>query len=195
LLVAHGGYAWMLLGALAFQLNSILDGVDGEIARAKLLESRTGQWLDTLADDLSNFSFMVGVSVGSYRTWGSSAYLALGAVAGAGFLISSTIMYHFLLTRAHSGDLNDFVMPWKEGRAGDPDRPEQATPLVSRFLARVQGLFRRDAYVFLCTVAGVVGQLRFMTWLFALGTTTAWMSILLYRALVPPLARERSEGA
>ena len=195
LLVAHGGYAWMLLGALAFQLNSILDGVDGEIARAKLLESWSGQWFDTLADDLANLSFMVGVSVGSYRTWGSSAYLALGAIASAGFLITSTIMYHFLLTRAHSGDLNDFVMPWKEGSAPGPECPDRAAPLVARFLARVQCVFRRDAYVFLCTLAGIAGQLRFMAWLFAVGTTAVWASIVLYRALVPPLARERSEGA
>jgi phosphatidylglycerophosphate synthase len=195
LLVAHGGYAWMLLGAVAFQLNSILDGVDGEIARAKLLESRSGQWLDTLSDDLSNLAFILGVSVGSYRTWGQPTYLALGAVAGVSFLISSAIMYHYLITRTQTGDLNDFVMPWNQGRAHGPDRSEQPTRAVSRLLARVQWVFRRDTYVFLCTLFGVAGQLRFMVWLFAVGTTASWMSILLYRALVPLLAGQGSEGA
>ena len=194
-LVAHGGYAWMLLGAIAFQLNSILDGIDGEIARAKLLESRRGQWLDTLSDDLSNLAFILGVSVGSYRTWGEPAYLVLGAVAGVGFFISSAIMYHYLITHTHTGDLNDFVMPWNQGRAHGLDRSGPRPRPVSRLLARAQWVFRRDTYVFLCTLFGVVGQLRFMVWLFTIGTTACWMSILLYRALVPPLAGQGSEGA
>jgi phosphatidylglycerophosphate synthase len=194
-LVAHGGYAWMLVGALAFQFNSILDGVDGEIARAKLLESRSGQWLDTLSDDLSNLAFMVGVSVGSYRTWGAPAYLELGAVAGAGFLLSCTIMYHYLITRTHTGDLNDFVMPWNEGKGAASDPESKPSGAVSRLLDRVQWMFRRDTYVFLCTLFGVAGQLRFMVWLFAVGTTASWLSIVLYRALVSPLAGHGSEGA
>jgi phosphatidylglycerophosphate synthase len=197
--VAQGGYAWMLVGALVFQGNSILDGVDGEIARAKLLESPTGEWLDTLADDLSNLAFMLGASVGSYRTWGSPLYLALGAVAGTGFLITSTIMYHFLITRAHSGDLNDFVMPWLEGAGQEPDGPTRAQSPVSRLLARVQWLFRRDTYVFLCTLFALVGQLRMMVWLFALGTTATWVSITAYRVVGRTShslsARQGSRGA
>jgi phosphatidylglycerophosphate synthase len=193
-LVAHGGYAWMLLGAAAFQLNSILDGVDGEIARAKLLESPSGQWLDTVSDDLSNLAFMVGVSVGSYRTWGSLMYLALGAIAGVSLVISDVIMYHYLITRTHTGDLNDFVLPWHQGRAHRQDRSEQPKGLISRVVGKLEWVFRRDAYVFMSTLFGVAGQLRFMTWLFAAGTTVFWVSILLGRALLSPLTGG-SEGA
>jgi phosphatidylglycerophosphate synthase len=185
LVTAHGGYGWMLLGALGFQANSILDGIDGEIARAKLLESRVGQWLDTVADDVSNLAFMVGVSLGCYRTFGAPLYLVLGGMAAVGFLLASSFMYHYLITRAHSGDLNDFAMPWEEGTAGKRDLSLQAQGLVARFLARCKWLVRRDAYVFLCTICGLLGQLRVMVWLFAVGTTAAWTSILTYRTLVP----------
>jgi phosphatidylglycerophosphate synthase len=195
LIVAHGGYAWMLCGALAFQFNSILDGVDGEIARAKLLESRTGQWMDTLSDDASNLSFILGVSVGSYRTSGSGVYLGLGAMAGFGFLMASALMYHYLITQAHSGDLNDFVMPWKQGVRERADSSGRTMNPVSRALARMQWMFRRDTYAFLCTLCGLVGQLRIMVWLFALGTTLAWGSILGYRALVSLCSGQGSRKA
>jgi phosphatidylglycerophosphate synthase len=195
LVTARGGYGWMLLGALGFQANSILDGIDGEIARAKLLESSLGQWLDTVADDISNLAFMVGVSVGCYRTWGSQLYLALGVVAGAGFLLASALMYHYIITRVHSGDLNDFAMPWEEGEQGKRDLSRQAQGSVSRFLARIKCLVRRDAYVLACTLCGILGQLRIMAWLFAVGATATWTSIVAYRTLVPLFRRTGGQRA
>lgn len=189
-IVSWGGYLPMLLGALAFQFNSILDGVDGEIARAKLLESASGQWFDTLADDASNLCFMIGASVGAYRTWGSSLYLVLGAVTAVGFVMASTIMYHYLLTRAHSGDLNDFAMPWEEGPNGrkvlthhQPNGP------FARLIAKIKWISRRDAYVFFSVVFGLLGQLRVMVWFFAVGTTLAWMTIAAYRVVLPLVRR------
>jgi phosphatidylglycerophosphate synthase len=195
LLTAQGGYGWMLFGALAFQANSILDGIDGEIARAKLLESRLGQWLDTVSDDLSNLAFMVGVSIGCYRTWGSQLYLVLGGVAGGGFIVASALMYHYIITRVHSGDLNDFAMPWEEGAQGKRDLSRRAQGVFSRFLARIKCLVRRDAYVLACTLCGILGQLRIMVWLFALGATATWTSILAYRTLVPLFRRTGGQKA
>jgi len=44
--MAQPGYRWKLLGALVFLATSILDGCDGEIARAKKLTSRLGDgWI------------------------------------------------------------------------------------------------------------------------------------------------------
>jgi phosphatidylglycerophosphate synthase len=182
---ARGGYFFMLLGALGFQANSILDGIDGEIARAKLLESRLGQWMDTLADDISNLAFMIGVSIGSYRTWGSQRYLVLGGIAATGFILATAFMYHYLITRARSGDLNDFAMPWEEGAHGKRQADDAPTGLIARMLNKVKWAVRRDVYVFLCSLFGLVGQLRCMVWLFALGTTATWGSIFLYRMLLP----------
>jgi hypothetical protein len=56
---------------------------------------------------------------------------------------------------------------------------------LARALASLQWIFRRDAYVFLCTLFALAGQLRIMVWLFALGTTATWMSFVLYRWLGP----------
>lgn len=180
LIAARGGYWWMLVGAILFQLNSILDGIDGEIARAKLLESHTGQWLDTVSDDLCNVAFVAGAAVGCYRTWGSGLYLALGGVAVAGFIVTAVIMYHYLITVAHSGDLNAYRLPW--ATSSRVDRSAPSTGLA----ARLEPLLRRDFFVLLTTVVALVGQLRFMMWLYAAGASSVWIGIVGYQVLHPP---------
>ncbi len=191
LAAAQGGYWWMLAGAVGFQLNSIFDGIDGEIARAKLLESRAGQWLDTISDDFTNFSFVVGVGVGCFRTYGWPGYLVLGIVAGLGQIVTSSLQYHYLVTVAGTGDLNDFKLPWEEHSAAQ--RPAEQRRGV---LARVDWILRRDAFVAFSTLAAILGQLRWMTWAYALGATAVWSSILAYRALrLVSNGRERGIGS
>jgi phosphatidylglycerophosphate synthase len=185
LVASLGGYGWMLVAAIGFQLNSILDGIDGEIARAKLCESRLGQWMDTLADDSSNLCYAAGVSVGCYRTWGSPCYLVLGAAAAVGFMITAALMYRYLLTVAHSGDLNDFRMPWE---LGAPERTRLGAGEISglsRLFARVKFLMRRDTFCFLSTLFALGGQLRVMAWLFAAGANAVWITIIGYRLFAP----------
>jgi phosphatidylglycerophosphate synthase len=188
-IASRGGYWAMLIGALGFQLNSILDGIDGEIARAKLHESRIGQWLDTWADDSSNLAFMVGACIGCYRTWGSELYLVLAAVTGGGLLITAALMYHYVITVAHSGDLNDFKMPWEERAAGAAEEREAKKGGFSRVLASLKFVVRRDTFVFLTTLFALAGQLRVMTWFYAAGASSVWLAILVYRVLLPAFRR------
>jgi phosphatidylglycerophosphate synthase len=192
IVASFGGYVPMLLGALGFQLNAILDGIDGEIARAKLFESRLGEWLDTIADDTSNLAFAVGVGIGSYHTWGSPHYLVLAAVAGAGFVVTAAMMYHHLITVVHSGDLNDYKWPWDEVTSAQGQPAETLHP-AWRVLARLKWLLRRDAFVFMSTLCALAGQLRVMAWLFALGVTGVWIAIVVCRFVTPRLrAAERA---
>jgi phosphatidylglycerophosphate synthase len=196
-MAAQGGYWWMLAGAFLFQLNSILDGIDGEIARAKLLESRAGQWADTLSDDLSNLVFMAGAGVGCYRTWGSIHYLVLGVVAAVGIIVSAVIMYHYLITVAHSGDLNAFRMPWERHSRTELAHREAATeeekPPGAGLLERLEPFLRRDFFVLATTAFALAGQLRVMMWFYALGSTGAWTAIVGYRLFGPKQAQ--AEGS
>lgn len=57
----RGGFWGLVLGALFYQTQSVLDGCDGEIARLKHLKSRFGEWLDQVLDDVINISFLVAV--------------------------------------------------------------------------------------------------------------------------------------
>lgn len=60
----HGDYLSVLLGAAIFQLFSILDGCDGEIARAKNLESKFGERLDNLCDFLGSLIYVLALGSG-----------------------------------------------------------------------------------------------------------------------------------
>ena len=58
-----GGKTGLLAGAVLFQAASILDGVDGEMARATFGASDRGAMLDSLVDALTNLSFIMGVTI------------------------------------------------------------------------------------------------------------------------------------
>jgi hypothetical protein len=62
-----GDYFAFLFGVTIFQVYSILDGCDGEIARAKYLESARGARLDTWTDIFGGFFFILGLGVGLYH--------------------------------------------------------------------------------------------------------------------------------
>ena len=67
LILLHGTYWSFLWGLVLFQVFSVLDGCDGEIARAKFLESERGRRLDDLFDVLSNILLVVGLGFGLSR--------------------------------------------------------------------------------------------------------------------------------
>lgn len=51
-----------LLVALFLILKSILDAADGELARVKNTPSYTGRYLDSIADSLLNFMFLITIA-------------------------------------------------------------------------------------------------------------------------------------
>jgi hypothetical protein len=67
LILLHGTYWSFLCGCVLFHIFSVLDGCDGEIARAKFLESERGRRLDDLFDILSNILLVVGLGFGLSR--------------------------------------------------------------------------------------------------------------------------------
>ena len=62
-----GGYWNWLIAAGLFHLTSVMDGVDGELARLKFKSSPFGQWLDTVVDNLSYIVGLGGLIFGVYR--------------------------------------------------------------------------------------------------------------------------------
>ena len=66
-LLWHGSYASIVIGSLLYQLYSMLDGCDGEIARAKYLESEHGGRIDSFCDMIGGFLFVMGLGLGLSR--------------------------------------------------------------------------------------------------------------------------------
>jgi CDP-L-myo-inositol myo-inositolphosphotransferase len=67
LFLARGDYVSVVIGAAIFQLFSIVDGCDGEIARAKGLESKFGERLDSFCDFLASLLYVVALGWGLNR--------------------------------------------------------------------------------------------------------------------------------
>src|SRR4029453_16645599 len=64
----RGDYLSILLGAAIFQVFSILDGCDGEIARARNLESKFGERLDQFSDFLESLLYVLALGLGLHRS-------------------------------------------------------------------------------------------------------------------------------
>src|SRR6184192_2554906 len=62
--LVRGDYKSVVIGAAVFQVFSILDGCDGEIARAKDLESKLGERLDYFCDFLGSVIYVLALGFG-----------------------------------------------------------------------------------------------------------------------------------
>ncbi len=94
-----------LTGALLFLAHSILDGCDGELARLKFLESRSGALLDFWGDNLVHVAVFLSMAVGWSNSVGALWPLLPGAVAVASTLGAAAVLaWRGLGSRDHEAD-------------------------------------------------------------------------------------------
>jgi 1L-myo-inositol 1-phosphate cytidylyltransferase / CDP-L-myo-inositol myo-inositolphosphotransferase len=75
-----GGASGVVAGGLLFQAASIIDGVDGEMARATFRSSNAGATLDSVIDSLTNLLFFAGLT---FNVWQQgAAYAGVAGIAG-----------------------------------------------------------------------------------------------------------------
>ena len=65
--LVRGNYVSIVIGAAIFQVFSILDGCDGEIARAKNMESKLGERLDYFCDFIASLLYVLALGFGLRR--------------------------------------------------------------------------------------------------------------------------------
>ena len=104
-LIAGGSQIGIVLGFLLAQLQSILDGCDGELARVRFQQTAIGEWLDTIVDDALNLALVAAIGVGLSRHGGShnDIWLALGACAM--LLTYNIIAYRELVKQGEGGEV------------------------------------------------------------------------------------------
>jgi len=88
-LISSGDPTRMLLAVLAFELRSILDCVDGSLARAKKMSSPNGHAIDAMADWLGVVFLYVGLVMHFRAFPPSSAY---GFLGGGAATLTTTIL-------------------------------------------------------------------------------------------------------
>lgn len=96
------GYWNYLIGGALFHFTSVLDGVDGELARLKFKSSPFGQWLDTLVDNLSYLAALGGIIAGIYLH-GASDLVKWSGIFSVIFAVSALASLYFYLLRFKSG--------------------------------------------------------------------------------------------
>jgi len=172
LLASRGTYGSMLVGALMFHAQSVLDGCDGEMSRITFRGSRTGEWLDTIGDDLTNYGFFAGSAWGLYTTSGRALYLALGGVMVVCGLIGSGLEYRYLI-RIGSGDLLRYPLGIGKAPGGSTEKSA-----VARALDAISPLFKRDTFVFLTLLGALLGWLGPFLAIFAAGAVGVLIAVL-----------------
>ena len=153
----------------------MLDGCDGELARLTFRGSRTGEWIDTIGDDFTNYGFFAGAAVGLHRA-GLGALPVWAGVVGVGAGVVASLIEYRYLVRIGSGDLLKYPL----GFGNDPGADAANDTGVKRLLGLARPLFKRDFFVFatmLCTVAGFWAT-AVMLVLFAVGAVLTLSAVL-----------------
>ncbi len=116
ILLIRGDYLGAAIAAILFQLQSALDGCDGEIARVKYLESDWGHKLDGICDRLATMLLAIGIGVGLSRQPGisdpaGSFYLMEGILTALLIGVSETLLQRSTIEESLARDKVDNAYP------------------------------------------------------------------------------------
>jgi phosphatidylglycerophosphate synthase len=157
----RGDYTGFLAGTALFQLINILDGCDGEIARAKYLDSERGRRLDAFCDFLGNLFFVLCLGIGLFRQPSVSANIRFV------YLLESLIVFSIM-----AGGFGRFLMPLL---ARDPERVvsrrQEDFNLAERFFGRALTVFihqitQRDVIYFVFLLLAIAGRASWILHIF-----------------------------
>lgn len=96
-LAALGGRWWLTAGAFLYWFGMVVDCVDGDLARVRIEGSRAGQWLDTIADDVSTAAITLGFGLGLYRQTSSPVWAWAGLAGAICVALSAAHVYRGLI--------------------------------------------------------------------------------------------------
>jgi CDP-L-myo-inositol myo-inositolphosphotransferase len=114
--LVSGTVEGLLGGAVLFQIASIVDGVDGEIARVTQRSSRLGATLDTITDGFTNVGFIAGLAA-NLAMRGEYLALETGLLGAASLALGCATL---AIKAARDGDAVTFdaVANWLKRRGG-----------------------------------------------------------------------------
>jgi phosphatidylglycerophosphate synthase len=174
-LVTLGGtYGAILLGAILFELNSIIDGVDGELARVRWQFSRTGELLDSAGDNIANFAFYGALTAVMF----DRGEATLGWV---GVTTLSMWAAHLLYTYARLREIRRGDVMIVRNRV---DALSAKSTLTTQLIDVLRyKILRRDGFVSLTLILAALGLHAAILYMVLAGATVLFANVVLHFAL------------
>jgi CDP-L-myo-inositol myo-inositolphosphotransferase len=172
-MVADPTYVSLAVGGLLFQFASIIDGCDGEVAKLKFLGSNLGEWVDTIADNVSYLVFFVAVVLGMYRYTGDPNVLTLSGFVIISLVVALSLVFVYLRLSG-SGSLVSFHVTFLE------EVPEERRGWFHRMSQRLKFASRRDFFAAVFATLALVNARELMFWSFTVSASLITLSILVF---------------
>jgi hypothetical protein len=154
-LLSRGTYWSFVRGLVLFQVFSVLDGCDGEIARAKFMESESGRRLDDFFDVLSNILLVLGLGFGLAHAHPnfSAFYFAEGIGAAALIAINEWLLARAPVAEAKAESLGGTLYPRHRALV------ERSGMLAfgEKFASTVMQLTKRDVAILFFVFLALIG--------------------------------------
>ena len=182
--VLESTYWPVLLGALLFQVSSILDGCDGEVAVLTFRESKYGSWLDTITDNLTYLAFFAAVVWAHAGSSGETVIRTLGLGSVAVVAASILVMYYYLVQTGGSGSLVRFNRSFAAHAVG------RRRNLFAWLLNLFRMMAKRDFFTMLLLFFAALGLLNWMFWTVTVGGLAMGLAIFISTGRL--LARDRA---
>ncbi|MBS1819733.1 MAG: CDP-alcohol phosphatidyltransferase family protein [Acidobacteria bacterium] len=170
---AQPGYLPFVLTGILFQLTSILDGVDGEIARSTLTESEAGARVDTIVDQLTYLSSFVGMTIGWVRE--GSGTMALWSTAVIGLALVGSLVRAGRFVARHADDAS-FVWIDRSVRRAAVDTGLRPLKVAAALFT----LLRRDLFAVVFLGVSLTGQRILVPALVLSGVVVANLTLTIY---------------
>jgi phosphatidylglycerophosphate synthase len=177
------GHAALVATGILFQLASIIDGVDGEMARATLTESAAGARLDTIVDQFTYLACFTGVTIGWMREGRPGEALTWSMAVTAALLLSLWRGARFVARSAPANP--SFVFIDRCVRRAARETGDTAL----RFAALAFTLLRRDLFSVIFLLASLLGERALIVRLVAVGIVLANATLTLYNRELEAAAR------
>ena len=161
-------YLWFAAGGVLFQIASILDGCDGEVARLKRMASAKGEWVDTIADKISYLCFYLCITYGMYLKESDSLFLAIGLGATTLYHLIIPLEYRYLCSSG-SGSAAKFLHKLTS--------TDSHKSWFQRLCASLSFACRRDFFAAACCVLALLNRLDIIYWLFVTGSVLVFSTV------------------
>lgn len=187
--IAAAGLSVWLAGVLLW-IGATIDCVDGELARMRMQGSKLGEWLDTLADDVSSFGVLFGVCYGLWRDGYPDYWLWIGA--GGAVVGFATQVKLYLDLHRMGMTIDTAQYPWFLGKPAGGMAKGRGP--IGWIVLACSMFFRRDAFVTMLAILFALNLRRFAVGMMIFGVVIV-LGLLIIHELVTALRRRSPSSA